>query len=153
MSDQAVLLPKWSSDWRINSAKYQLGYSYTFWTMLILIFSSVQKVMRHPLVQKVYEWPGCCFAKMILQWGDNFFKRRAWSLISILFELWPIMIFSPVPNFGHHPLSSFKKAAFLFKGPGHKTKVTEQAVYLIRALKLENSSIKVVWVNLVFYWP
>ena len=37
MSDQAVLLPK-----------YQHVHSYPFWTMPILIFSSVQIIMRHP---------------------------------------------------------------------------------------------------------
>jgi hypothetical protein len=30
MSDQAVLLPKLSPNWRIILAKYQLGHSYTF---------------------------------------------------------------------------------------------------------------------------
>ena len=49
MSDQAVLLPKWSPDWRIILAKYQLGPSYTFWIMPILIFSLVQIIMGHPL--------------------------------------------------------------------------------------------------------
>ena len=30
------------------------------------------------IVQKVYEGPGCCFAKMILPWGDRFGQRTAW---------------------------------------------------------------------------
>ena len=33
MSDQAVLLPKWSPNRRIILAKRQLDHSYTFWTM------------------------------------------------------------------------------------------------------------------------
>ena len=33
MSDQAVLLPKWSPQKRIILAKGQLDHSYTFWTM------------------------------------------------------------------------------------------------------------------------
>ena len=49
MSDQAVLLPKWSPEWRITLAKNHLGHSYTFWTMPILIFSQVQIIIRHPL--------------------------------------------------------------------------------------------------------
>ena len=36
------------------------------------------------LVQKVYEWSNCSFAKMIFQWGDLFGKRTAWSLIHFL---------------------------------------------------------------------
>ena len=28
-------------------------------------------------IQKLYEWPGCYFAKMILPWGDHFDKRTA----------------------------------------------------------------------------
>ena len=48
MNDQAVLLPKWSLDWRIIFAKYQLDYLYTFRTMSILI-SPVQIIMRQPL--------------------------------------------------------------------------------------------------------
>ena len=35
--------------WRIILAKYQVGHSYNFWTMPILIFSPVQIIMRHPL--------------------------------------------------------------------------------------------------------
>ena len=40
---------------------------------------------------------------MILQWGDLFGKRTAWSLLYFL--TMPILIFSPGANFGHHPLS------------------------------------------------
>ena len=38
MSDQGVFLSKWPHNWRIILAKEQLGYSYIFWTMPILIF-------------------------------------------------------------------------------------------------------------------
>ena len=41
MSDQPVLLPKWFTHGGITLAKGQLGYSYTFWTRPILIFSPV----------------------------------------------------------------------------------------------------------------
>ena len=34
------------------------------------------------IVQKVYQWPGCYFAKMILQWENHFL------ITHILFELW-----------------------------------------------------------------
>ena len=33
------------------------------------------------IVPKVYKWPSCSFAKMILSWGDHFDKKTAWSLI------------------------------------------------------------------------
>ena len=40
----------WSPDWRIILAKYQLGRSYIFEIhMPILIFSSVQKILGHPI--------------------------------------------------------------------------------------------------------
>ena len=42
MSGQAVLLPKLCTDWRIILAKGQLGHSYTFWIMPIMIFSPVK---------------------------------------------------------------------------------------------------------------
>ena len=38
MSDQGVFLSKWPHNWRIILAKEQLGHSYIFWTMPILIF-------------------------------------------------------------------------------------------------------------------
>ena len=52
MNYQAVLLPIWSPNWRIILAKYQLGDSYTFWTMSILIFSPAQIIMGHPICLK-----------------------------------------------------------------------------------------------------
>ena len=51
MSDQAGILPKWFSNRGIILAKGQLDHSYTFWTMSILIFSPVQIIMEHPIVQ------------------------------------------------------------------------------------------------------
>ena len=52
MSDQAGILPKWLSNRGILLAKWQLDHSYTFWTMPILIFSSVYLLIRHPLIGK-----------------------------------------------------------------------------------------------------
>ena len=46
-------MPKWSPDYWIILAKYQLCHSYTFWTMHILIFSPVQIIMRHPPAEVV----------------------------------------------------------------------------------------------------
>ena len=57
MSDQAVILPKWSPYVSIILAKGQVDHSYTFWTMPILIFSPVQIIMRHPLCQQL-NWTG-----------------------------------------------------------------------------------------------
>ena len=37
MSDQAVILPKWSSHETVILAKEQLDHSYTFWNILIFI--------------------------------------------------------------------------------------------------------------------
>ena len=49
MSDQPVILPKWFSYEGILLAKGQLDHSYTFWTMPIMIFSSVANFGNHPL--------------------------------------------------------------------------------------------------------
>ena len=51
MSDQEGILPEGFSNQGIILAKGQLDHSNGFWTsMLILIFSPVQIIMRHPLV-------------------------------------------------------------------------------------------------------
>ena len=42
------------------------------------------KYHRKHIVQKVYEWPDCYFAKIIFQSGDYFGKRTSWSLIYFL---------------------------------------------------------------------
>ena len=55
MSDQAVLLPKWSPNGIIILAKYQPGHSYTFWAKTILIFSPVYLFLRHPLFTSFFE--------------------------------------------------------------------------------------------------
>ena len=49
MSDQPVLLPKWCTQGGIILAKEQLGHSYTFWTMSIMISSPVTNFGHHPL--------------------------------------------------------------------------------------------------------
>ena len=87
VSDQAILSPKWSPDRRINLAKYQLGHSYTFWTMPILIFSPVQIIMRHPLAYSCYcaAWPPGnsvgmrCFLLHNLLFMANL-RRRLWRI-------------------------------------------------------------------------
>ena len=38
------------------------------------------------IVQKVYEWSSCPFAKMILQLGGHFDRKTPWSLIYVLYE-------------------------------------------------------------------
>ena len=53
MSDQAVLLPKWSPNGRIILAKGQLNNSNTFWTMSILKFGLVYFFSIHPLCLKL----------------------------------------------------------------------------------------------------
>ena len=57
------------------------------------------------IVQKVYKWSSCPFAKMILPKRGSFWQKD--SLIThILFELCLIMIVCPVANLMHHPLAS-----------------------------------------------
>ena len=36
------------------------------------------------IVQKLFEWSSCSFAKMVVSWGDQFGKIRAWSLLEFL---------------------------------------------------------------------
>ena len=72
-----------------------------FWKYLVYLFRWCLKCKQTGLnikigiVQKLYEWPGLYFAKMILQSGDHFGKRTAWSII---------LIFSPVQIIMAHPL-------------------------------------------------
>ena len=72
MSDQAGILPKWFSNWGIILAEGQLGHSYTFWTMLILIYSI--------LAQSTYETHSTKFAlKADLQQLDSKFHTSGWK--------------------------------------------------------------------------
>ena len=57
--------------------------------------------------QTLYEWPDCSSAKMVYSLGDHFGKRTAWSLL--YFFNYAYMIFSPVANFGDHPLGSYNR--------------------------------------------
>ena len=52
MSDQGVFLSKWPPNWRIILAKEQLGHSYIFWTMPILIFCQFANFGNQSLVYK-----------------------------------------------------------------------------------------------------
>ena len=64
MSDQTILLPKWCTPRGIIFAKVQLGHSYTFGTMPIMLFSPVANFGDHPLtiVQHVHVvLLLCCF--------------------------------------------------------------------------------------------
>ena len=48
----------------------------------IIIWSGLN--FKISIVQKMYEWPSWYFAKVILQLGDHFGKKTAWSLIYFL---------------------------------------------------------------------
>ena len=48
--DFTGILPKWLSHQGSILAKEQLHHLYIFWAMPILIFSSVQIIMRHPIL-------------------------------------------------------------------------------------------------------
>ena len=50
------------------------------------------------IVQKAQEWPSC-------PWWYHFGKMTAWSFLCKLFLTMPIMIFSPVSNFGDQSLA------------------------------------------------
>ena len=95
MSDQAVLLPKWSPDWGTILPKYvQLGHSlYTFWT--------IGPVSNDWYLTKII-FRSCPFAKMILPWQNHVGKRTAWSLIYFLnyawLEIWPSVLFFCSPS-------------------------------------------------------
>ena len=54
MSDQGVFLSKWPPNWRIILAKEQLGHSYIFWTMPILIFCQFANFGNQSLFVKKY---------------------------------------------------------------------------------------------------
>ena len=54
------------------------------------------------IVQKVYEWSSCCFAKKISPFKNHLGKMTVWSLI--YFWTMPILLFIPGANIGHHPL-------------------------------------------------
>ena len=93
MSDKAVLLPKWSPNRRIILAKGQLDHSYRGCSIFIWTGLNI----KIGIVQKVYEWSNCPFAKMIFPWGDHFGKRTALLLIYFLnyayLAIWPSLLF------------------------------------------------------------
>ena len=67
---------------------------------LIIIWTGLD--IKIGIVQKVYEWSSCPFAKMIPRLENHFGKILAWSLI--YFWTMPILIFSPVQIIMRHPL-------------------------------------------------
>ena len=74
MSNQYVLLPKWLTHGRITLAIGQLGHSYTFWTMPILIFSlSVSKMTMCSIMKHFCQFPGWHW------WND--IERRYFSYV------------------------------------------------------------------------
>ena len=82
--DPAVLSPKWFSHGRIILAKYQPCHSYTFWTMTIMIFSSVYFFSGHTLgtclimfykiwiLTKIMVWKQCYSRKEFLTFLENY---------------------------------------------------------------------------------
>ena len=77
------------------------GCLINFWTRLNI---------KIGLVQKVYEWPGWYFAKMILQSGDHFGQGTAWSLIHFLnyasFDIQPSLLTYETPSISWTKLRS-----------------------------------------------
>ena len=74
MSDQAVLLSKWSPYERIILAKEQLCHLYTFGTMTILIFSPFANFGNQSL------WVG---SASVLQWGIEFYSLQTKSNLQL----------------------------------------------------------------------
>ena len=66
-------------------------------------FATGLNIIIIAIVQKVCEWSSCPFSKLISYIGESFWQNNR-LVTHILFELWLIMIFSPVANFGQHPL-------------------------------------------------
>ena len=81
MSDQAVLLPKWSPHGRIRSI-----YSYTFWTMPIYKFGPVYFFSAHPLP--------------VLPWLSNRLNNSK-SSFEFLYHLGYIILLSPYEQLGN----------------------------------------------------
>ena len=73
------------------------------------------------IVQKVYEWSSCPFAKMIILWENHFGKTTAWSLIHFLnyayLEIWPSVLFF------------CSSSSFIFQTVIVKLMVNNQVVY------------------------
>ena len=73
MSDQAVLLSKWSPHWRIILAKYKPRHSYTFWTKVYYDIQPSRKFWKSPS-----STTGCEFINFTI-WRCTPILNRFWS--------------------------------------------------------------------------
>ena len=67
-----------------NEKDYCWDFRVIFFGRGCLIIISTGLNIKIGIIQKVYEWSSCPFAKMILLWGDHFVKTTALSLIYFL---------------------------------------------------------------------
>ena len=69
-------------------AKYQLGHSYTFWTMPFLIFSPVQMIIGHPLllIHHLTSLQSCFKVKIM-----NFARGKRPSMASERLSMWCLL--------------------------------------------------------------
>ena len=79
MSDQTVLLPKWTLYGTIILAKGQFDHSYIYWIMPIMIFSRVQFFLVHPLYLIWYVSPVANFGTHPLGTFLKAYKSKVWT--------------------------------------------------------------------------
>ena len=61
MSEQGFFFSKWPHNWRIILAKEQLGHSFIFWTMPVLIFCQFANFGNQSLVSRTFMAQSCVF--------------------------------------------------------------------------------------------
>ena len=111
MSDEAVLLPKWSPDWRIILAKYKLGQSYTFWNIFILIFSPIQIIiptLSYPITSNFGGYLGPALPTLILD------VINGCPYLKLLWKFWPHTPFQITEVFYGWLRDVFQQRANLF---------------------------------------
>ena len=103
MSDQAVLLSKWSPNGRIILTKFQVGHSYTFWTMPNMIHSPVANFGHHPLLNfdtTFYYWKSTKSSLLVISY--LLVVIQTFFYLSNIFSTSPIniivLVISIVPN-------------------------------------------------------
>ena len=86
--------------------------------------------------QKLYEWPGCSFAKMMNSWGQFGHSYTFWTMA--------IMIFCPVSNFADQSLENNWKRSLLFCNAFGLAKSDVENLHTIYTIKHE--------VNFIYWW-
>ena len=87
MSDQSVLFPKWLTHGGITLAKGQLGNSYTFWIMSILIFSPVANFAQQSIIGLLAKLGFSAWSPAYLSIIDGLKRSCLWVYIEYTFKL------------------------------------------------------------------